>query len=145
MDSLRIDTGVKRIAINDDPSRVIEFNPNDLLFAEKFYALVGEFGQKQKEYQKRSAEIEANKEVDENGVPANTGDGLALMREVCTYMRGKIDYLFGEGTSEKAFGDTMSLYVFEQFFTGVTPFIQSARQDKVARYLNERNAGRVMK
>jgi len=38
MDNLRIDTGIKKILINDGPE-FIEFNPSDVIFAEKFYKL----------------------------------------------------------------------------------------------------------
>lgn len=134
MDSLTIISGVKNIAINDDPERVISFNPTDIVFAEKFYKLLGEFQEKLKEYQDRSATIEAAAEVDENNLPVNLPDRIALLREVCEYMRGRIDYLFGPDTAQKVFEDALSLDMFEQFFTGITPFIQQARADKLAQY-----------
>lgn len=137
MDSIKIISGVKNIAINDDPERVISFNPTDVVFAEKFYNLLGEFQDKLKEYQDRSATIEAAAEVDENNLPVNLPDRIALLREVCEYMRGRIDYLFGPGTAQKVFEDALSLDMFEQFFTGITPFIQQARADKVSKYSNK--------
>jgi hypothetical protein len=137
MDSITIVSGVKKIAINSDPDRVISFNPTDVVFAEKFYNLLGEFQDKLKEYQDRSAIIEAAAEVDENNLPVNLPDRIALMREVCEYMRGRIDYLFGPDTAQKVFEDALSLDMFEQFFTGITPFIQQARADKVSKYSNK--------
>ena len=146
MDSIRIDTGVKRIAINDDPTRVITFNPNDVAFAERFYSLIREFEDKQVEYETRSKELDAHKdELDEHGLPVNVGEGLAFLREVCEFMCGRIDHLFGPGTSRIAFGDALTLEMFEQFFTGITPFIQSAREEKILRYTNQKQSGRVMK
>jgi hypothetical protein len=146
MDSIRIETGVKRIAINDDPTRVIEFNPSDVLFAERFYALMQEFEAKQGEYARRADELDVHSlERDEHDLPLNLGEGLAFLREVCEFMRGRIDALFGPGTSQKAFGDTLALEVFEQFFVGITPFFQRARDEKTARYLSAKNSGRVMK
>jgi hypothetical protein len=145
MDSLRIDTGIKRVMINDDPSRVIEFSPEDVAFAEKFYSLIHAFETKQSEYDRRSKAIDENKAVDASGLPANVSDGLALLREVCEFMRGEIDGLFGAGTSQKAFGDARTLDMFVQFFDGITPFIKTARDEKVRRYLNDQNSGRVMR
>jgi hypothetical protein len=144
MDSIKIDSGVKRILVNDDPTRVIQFNPTDITFAERFYNLIGEFERKQNEYQKRAEEIEKQTEVDANGVPQNIGARITLLREVCEYVRGKIDHLFGEGSSEAAFGDVLSLEMFTQFFDGITPFVQSARNNKLAQY-NKKLSGRVMK
>jgi len=136
MDTLTISTGEKHIAINGDPERVIVFNPSDVAFAERFYDLIREFEAKLKEYQPRSEAIEIHQDVDENGVPLNLPDKLALMREVCEYMRSKIDGLFGAGTSQKVFGDALVLSGFEQFFRGITPYIQTARSEKIAQYTN---------
>ena len=134
MDSLRIDDGVKRIAINDDPGRVIAFNPTDVVFAEKFYALIGEFEIKLKEYQRMSDALESDKATDSNDLPVNMTARISLLREVCEYIRGRIDYLFGVGTSQIAFGDVMAMEVFEQFFAGITPYFQRARSAKVEQY-----------
>ena len=143
MDSLRIDTGVKKILINDGPE-FIEFNPNDVSFAERFYSLIQEFEVKLKDYQARSDEIDGNKELDGNGIPVNFEARIALMREVCEFIRGKIDHLFGDGTSQRVFGNALSLNMFEQFFTGITPFIQKARYEKVAKYQKMPHKKRVM-
>lgn len=144
MDSIRIETGVKNIQVNDGPE-FITFDPTDVSFAEKFYALVQEFGTKQVEYKKRAELIDANKELDLNGIPVNFPEGLAMMREVCEFMRDKIDDLFGKDTSRKCFGDALSLSVFEQFFVGITPYIQSARAEKTKRYTKEVNSASLRK
>lgn len=143
-DSIRIETGIKRILVNDDPARVIKFNSTDVVFAEKFYRLLQDFRGKHDSYRERARAIDDNSAVDENGIPANVGDGLALLREVCAYMREQIDILFGAGTSAAAFEDAMTLDMFEQFFEGIAPFIKDARSEKIRRYLNDKNAGRVM-
>lgn len=132
-DRLIIETGVKRIQINDS-DKYLEFNPNDVAFAERFYDLLQSFEDKQMEYLARSREIDENASVDENGVPNNMKEGLALLREVCEFLRDEIDKLFGKGTSQNLFGDTLSLNVFYQFFNGIMPFIQAARAEKVAKY-----------
>lgn len=145
MDSLRIDAGKKRIAINDDPGRVIEFDPTDVLFAERFYGLIQEFETKQVEYERRAAELDADQSLDQNGLPVNLSGRLAFMREVCEFMRSKIDGLFGPGTSQKVFGEALSLEMIEQFFTGITPFIQRARSDRVAKYTSAGKGKKVMR
>ena len=126
MQSLKIDLGTVKLAVNDDPEKVIEFNPTDVGMAERFYDLLTEFDTKSQEYQKKAFEID----------PEDIESGLSLMREMCEYMRGKIDYVFGDGTSEKAFGNAMTLNMFEQFFAGITPYIQKARSEKVKQYTN---------
>ena len=126
MQSLKIDLGTVKLAVNDDPEKVIEFNPTDVGMAERFYELISEFNVKKEEYQKKSFELD----------PENVEGGLSLLHEICEYMRGKIDYVFGDGTSQKAFGNAMVLDMFEQFFAGITPYIQKARSEKVKQYTN---------
>lgn len=128
-------SGVKRITINDDPKRVIEFNPSDVLFIERFYAMYREFEAKQAEYEQRSKELDTVA-LDENGAPVNMAEGIEFLKDICGFMREKIDILFGEGTSKKAFGDTLSLDMIGQFFEGITPFVWEERTDKVKKYTN---------
>ena len=42
-----------RLLINDDPNRVITFNPKDVVFAQKYYSLIDFFIEKQKEFEKK--------------------------------------------------------------------------------------------
>lgn len=135
--SLTIDTGVIRLAINGDELRVIAFNPNDALFAEKFYKMLGTLQTRFTEYQIKADIVEAIQETDANGIPLNTGERIELMKEVCIFARGQIDELFGAGTSQTAFEDALSIEAIIQFFEGVKPFVQSARADKVAKYTNK--------
>jgi hypothetical protein len=136
MDSIQIDTGLKKILINGDENVFIEFNPEDILFAEHFYALVQDFGIKQKEFEARSAALGVDGKPN---LPAN----MALIKEMCVYLREQVDTLFGKGTSQKIFGDAMVLRMFEQFFTGLTPYIQIAREQKVAKYVVTKPAQKV--
>jgi len=133
MDNLRIDTGIKKILINDGPE-FIEFNPSDVIFAEKFYKLTKELEVKRVEYQQRADILDANKELDIMGLPVNIPENIALTKEACAFIREKIDELFGAGISQKLFGNTQSLDVFSQFFSGITPYIQSARTEKITQY-----------
>lgn len=146
-DTLRIDTGVKKIAIqrDDQPECFIEFNPSDVAFAERFYALLGDFEGKLKDFQVRSEEIDKNADLDGRGIPVNLPERLALTRDACMFIRGKIDDLFGPGTSQAVFGDALTLDMFTQFFEGITPFIKVARTEKLTKYDHRKPAGRVMK
>ena len=138
MDNLRIDSGLKRIMINDDPNRFIEFNHNDVLFAEKFYALIKVFEEQEVKFQERIEQIQKNEEKDAYGIPVNTQETLDFVVEVCNFLREQIDKVFGAGTSQTVFGETQSLEMFEQFFTGITPFIKSSRTEKVTKYTRKK-------
>jgi hypothetical protein len=135
MNNLTIDTGAVQLTINNDPNRVITFNPSDVVFAERFYALMQDFSVKQAEFQARTNELASRDDLAGN---------IALMRDACEYLRGQVDGLFGAGTSQMVFGDVLSLDAFAQLFEGLTPFIRAARDEKITKY-TMKPSERVMK
>ena len=137
MQSLQINTGEIRLAINDDPNRVIVLRPNDAIFAEKFYKMLGSFQAKFIEYQGRAVAVESKTEADANDIPLNTGERIELLKEICQYAHGQIDELIGVGTSQIVFGDSLNIDAIVQFFEGIRPFVQTARAEKVAKYSNK--------
>lgn len=142
--SIRIDTGEVRLLINDDENRVIIFNPNDISFLEAFFELLEDFEKKEKEFRNEERVLNANKNVDGHGLPKNIKGKIALTRKICRYMREKVDSVFGEGTSDTAFGKANTMDMFSQFFEGVTPFIKSARDDKTSKYLDSASQADMM-
>jgi hypothetical protein len=141
MESIKVNAGIIRLQINDTDD-VLEFNPTDILFAEKYYQIYSEFQSKQQEYLERSAKLDADKDkLDENGVPYNFLQGIELVKEVCGYMSEKIDWLFGAGTCRILFGGAMSIDMISQFFEAITPYIESARNKKVVAYSRKQKNG----
>lgn len=141
MQTLRIQDSTIRLAVNGDEGRVVAFDPTSIEFVEKFYGLVGAFEKKEQEYKERSAELDKDASVDAYGIPVNAPERIALLRETCEFTRAQIDHVFGAGTSKAAFGDALSLEVFPQFFEGITPFVQKARQGKTDKYLGKAKGG----
>lgn len=132
--SIQIKTSTVQLLVNDDPSRVIEFNPEDIAFIDAFYGLIQEFDAKMNEFKQRELVIRKNKAVDKFGIPLSTKEEIKLTKDLCAYLREKIDALFGDGTSDAAFGRSNTPDMFVQFFDGITPFIKTAREKKVAKY-----------
>lgn len=144
MNSLKIDSGVKSFCINDDPSRVIRFNPSDVYFAERFYELVQEFkGDGKREgmdarFKRESEKADSLPEGEKEPFTFN------LLREMDTYFREKLDYAFGEGTSEAAFGNVNIVSrtdngqtVLENFLDAVSPVIAEARSRQLQKHTAE--------
>lgn len=134
MDELRIISSVK-LAINGDESRIIEFNPDDLLFTERYYAMYAEFREKRKELEAKADEFE-NSEVDENGIPLNSNEQIEFMKQTCKKVCERIDDVFGAGTSQKAFGDALDFEMIGQFFEGTSLYFNKTREGKVNKYRN---------
>ena len=144
MDSIQVDSGVKRICINGDPARVITFNPGDVLFAERFYKIYDEFRAKMGEIKSRAAILDQTAR-DENNAPADFAEGLAFIRESCEWMHDRIDALFGSGTSQAAFDGALSFEMIAQFLEGITPYIQVARAEKLDKYADKKPHSKAMK
>lgn len=139
MSNIKIDSGIVRLTINDDPNRVVAFNPNDILFAERFYSLIDDFETKEKEYNKRLEELRADERKDEYGLPANAQEQMNLLKDIVKFFQTKIDWIFGAGTSDAIFQGVMNLDIIEQFFNGVAPYIQAAREKKTTSYVSPKS------
>lgn len=145
MESIRVDIGLKRIAINDDPNRVISFNPSDLLFAEKFYAMLKEVRKLLVEIERKTAEFDKQNIddiyiTDDIEFPAVIDEAIEFHKQSCEKMFVEIDKLFGEGTSEMVFQGVYALEVVAQFLDGITPFITVKRAEKVDKYMKRRSS-----
>jgi hypothetical protein len=137
VENLIIDSGIKRIRINEDDNRIIEFNPEDIVFVEKFYGLIKKFEEKEADFRLKTEEIGSIEGEDEYGIPLNTKQTLDLILDLCNYLRKEIDEVFGEDTSNKAFGQTQTLNMFEQFFNGIVPFVQKTRNERIEKYYSK--------
>jgi len=132
--SITIDPGTVRLLINDDKERVISFNPKDINFVERFYRLVGHLETKVQEYELKYADLVRESDVT-TGIANNMPELIDLVLEVCKDLRGEIDLVFGEGTSQIAFGDTMNPDMFSQLIDGLIPYVQDTRTQIVQRYM----------
>lgn len=142
MEKLKINTGAIHLAVEcDGIESEISFNPNDVAFVEEIYKLMSELDAKSAEFAAKEAKLDENSGTDENGIPVNAIERLKLIKEACLYMRGRIDDIFGAGTSDKVFGCTNTLSMFEQFFEGITPYINRVRANKMSKYTNKTKKG----
>lgn len=134
--NINITTGIVRLTVNHDESKIISFDPTDLIFAEKFYRLIAQLEKQLHDFRVRSIAIEANKTLDENDVPVNIKERLDLLRDTCQFLREKIDDVFGENTSQNAFGTAMNLDMFAQFIDQITPYVKDNRATRVNKYMS---------
>lgn len=133
-------SNVVRIAINDDPARVIEFNPDDVGFVERFYALIDNVEAKENEIKEKLEEIRKDQTESPYGMPNSIRREVQLTAEMCRYMREQIDNVFGAGSSQTIFGDVNVPTMFGEFFTLIGPCISSARSGAVKKYTAKKKA-----
>lgn len=126
-----------RLTINDDPARVIVFNPNDAGFVERFFAMLDKVEEEEARVNAILEEYARDDTVDSYGIPIPLRKAASLTAELCRFMRGQIDEVFGEGASQKAFGNVNVPEMFSEFFRGVTPYIREARSAALSKYIGE--------
>ena len=141
--SLNIDLGEIRLAVNGDESKILAFNPYDVDFTERFYSLIGKVDEVQKRYEVIAAELDGNTETDAYGMKKNQPEIFKMRRDICTELRAELDGVFGEGVSDMCFGNTNTLEMFEAFFTAITPFVERSRTSKIQKYTQ--SSGKAVK
>ena len=138
--TLEIKTGLVELDVKRDGKKIgtISFNPSSVRFADSYYALYGKLSDKDAEYTKRAEALETAAKIDDNGVPDNLDAQIQLTRELFAELRSEFDALFGDGTCEVVFGESVddgSFNAFESFLEGISPHVESARSDKVNAHL----------
>jgi len=150
MPNININTGAVSLTVNDDPARVIRFNPTDVNFAERVYQLIEDVQVKEKEMTVRSKDIDKRDTLTADGLSALINERIALAKESCVYLRAEIDRVFGQGTAQAAFEDANDLgdvdeetgqiirqSMFMQFFDGILPYFKKSREAKINQYTTQ--------
>lgn len=127
-----------RLTVNDDPTRVVEFCPDDVGFVNRFYNLMDNVEVKEAEYNAKLEEIQKDTSINSFGVPNALKKEVVLSAETCAYMREQVDMVFGEGTSQTAFGDMNVPAMFGEFFDEIAPHITAARNKATKKYTGKK-------
>lgn len=144
MKSLNIGNNKIRLAINNDENRIIEFDPNDVRFINRYYSMIANFEIKQKEFMDKAAEIDKITTYNSFGMKVSDIEGSKLTLEMCEYMREQIDFVFGDGTSDTVFGDTIYPGMIDEFLSGIAEYISSSRNSKIEKYIGKNESKGVI-
>lgn len=117
--NLVFDDGYKEFTINNDPNRVIRFNPSDVAIVERF--------------KNSQAVLEALVQEFTENTPEDVAAGL---KKLDTAIKKEIDNIFNQPVSNIVFGNQspMSLVkgvpLFERFFDAVLPVIMDGIKEE---------------
>lgn len=137
MEKLRVEkNNIYRIEVNDK-GEYIEF---DLLDIELPIKLINASEELEKQKAIHEQKVEELKK--ENLEPKeNMLKQYEIDKEFCQIMRNVLDNLFGEGASQKIFGDTNRITMFNDFFTQLEPHldkiiidVEQIKKDLIERY-----------
>jgi hypothetical protein len=147
-DFLEIQTGTKELEIKRDgkvTGDTIYLNPTDSGWMQRFDQFRNDLFTSKAEINKRYDELQKIDGNDEQGMPLSLGPILEYENEVILDLRRKLDKVFGEGVSQKVFGNTMNMEVIVQFLTGILPYIEEARKSMIEKYEPPKPAPPVIK
>lgn len=147
MQNLNFEDGVVELTINNDPNKIIRFNPTDLTFVERYYNIAEKSEKLVKKYNEKQ---KASKIVD--GKNNNHKLEEELLRSSNKDARDLINSLFGQdGIADVIFGRVHPLSptqngktVLENFLEAITVYIKEASEtflkkdaEKIEKYKQE--------
>lgn len=97
MSGIVFNEGIKEFEINNDPNRILRFNPSDVGLVDRYYTCI----EKMKEELKNVDDIK----IDENGDPMDSFEESAkTIHHVNDVLRSNFDEVFYEGAADVVFG-----------------------------------------
>ncbi len=133
MAGIRVNTGVKRIEVND-AGEYIELNFADQSMAIRFYEMQERIQEKTKE-----AEKQLNESKKDND---NIRKTIEINNDLHKYIMHEVDACFGPDTCRKVFGNIVpGADLFEDFFNQLLPYFEKGaeeRKAKMAKYNADR-------
>lgn len=146
MESINIKTDSQRtLCINDDESRWITFDAEDLNFYGRLKVLYGSLGGKQKEFEVKEAEARALEGEDDNGAPLSALALIDIQTEFANHVIEGMDAVFGEGTCKRLFGNAFNPDAYGEVIKAVLTHISRYREKKLKDELKKAPGKKVMK
>lgn len=138
MAGIRVNTGVKRIEVNDNGD-YITLNFGDASFADRFFEMVDRVQKRTNAAAPKAKEID---ETMENGSEKHMRAAAKLFREVHEDVSAEVDDFFGPDTCKKVFGDIVpSIDLYDDFFQQLMPYFEEfgkERAQRMSKYSAER-------
>lgn len=133
MKSLKIDDGYKEFMINDDPNRVIRFNPADM-------AILSRFDEAVKKIEASQKEMKGDFTLNPDGSPVSQLEQAGeAVRNLTELIEGQVNYIFNSEVAKAVFGNQSPLStvggvpLYERFFEAVIPEIEGTLKEEQAK------------
>lgn len=130
MAGIRVNTGAKKIEVNDNGDYIV-LNFGDNSLPDRFFAMVDRVQDRANKAVPEAEKIEAQHEKGSEGYMRATA---ALWRSVHEDLMAEIDSFFGPGTCKKVFGDIVpGIELYDDFFTQLMPYFEEAGKERAQR------------
>ena len=139
MESIQIKTDSQRtLCINDDESRWITFDTEDLNFYARLKDLYQKLTVKQNEFLAKEKEISSIEGIDENGTPLAALALVDLQTEFAKTVTDGMDEVFGAGTCQRLFGDAFNPAAYGELIKAIMAYISRDREKKMKAALKKK-------
>lgn len=130
MPGIRVNTGARRIDVNDNGD-YITLNFGDHSFPDRFFTMMDRVQDIAKETELREKEIrEQHKDENEGLVRAL----FSLDKDLYLKISVEVDNLFGPDTCKKVFGNIVpGIELFDDFFMQLMPYFEEYSKERVQR------------
>lgn len=130
MAGIRVNTGAKKIEVNDNGD-FITLNFGDHEFPSKFFAMLDKVQEMAKEAKPKEDAIRETYDADSLELHRAI---LALDCELHRAIAAEVDGLLGPDTCRKVFGDIVpGVELFDDFFTQLMPYFEEAGKERAQR------------
>ena len=136
LDSIRVDTGIKKIEVNDE-GETISLNFSDQSFPARYFAMIDEFETQQEIFQKEAEMLDQEYEEKQLSDHERFRKVADFNLKVHEFFKDRVDGLFGDVPS-------MDLYV--DFISQLAPYFEKygkERQKKLMQKYNPKRRGNV--
>lgn len=144
MQSIRFDDGYKEFMINDDPDKVIRFDPTD-------FAIISRFNETRKNIKSEMDLLDKDVNIDNNGEPVDELESAAeAVSRVSNFIKEQVDYIFDSPVSDMVFGNKSPLAMvkgvplFERFIVAAQSVIEKeikaemkASEKRISKYTKQ--------
>lgn len=139
MAGIRVNTGDKRIEVNDNGDYIV-LNLSDISFPDRFFSMVDRVQARADEAAEKAKKLEAQCEP---GGEALIRAAASLYRELHEGVMAEVDALFGPNTCKKVFGDIVpGIELFDDFFQQLMPYFEQFGKERAKR-LSKYSAART--
>lgn len=146
LDSIRVDTGVKKIEVNDE-GETISLNFADQSFPARYFAMVDEFETQQQVFAKEAESLDQECEEHQLSDYERSRKVAAFNLKVHEFFKERVDGLFGTDTCRKVFGEIVpSVELYVDFISQLAPYFEKygkERQKKLMQKYSPKRKGNV--
>lgn len=136
MESININlkNNKKRLIINEDENKILEFNPNDMKTRKNFYNASKEVFNKQREFDIRIKQLKAD----------DYEKAFELEQELFDMLKNIVDNVFGKGTTEMITDGAIDVTGVCNFIVAIAPYFKEVNEAQKNKYTNNlKSAGLI--